>query len=94
MKKYCKCGECAFLKNEGIDGYGQCIITRNIQHCGEMCSFQDDKPDEVQAVRILHHFQKWRRGGRGKQPNPTVIGDAIDRAIRTLRRETQDVPKF
>lgn len=94
MKKYCKCGECAFLKNEGIDGYVQCIITRNIQHCGEMCSFQDDKPDEVQAVRILHHFQKWRRGGRGKQPNPTIIGDAIDRAIRTLRRETKDVPKF
>lgn len=94
MKKYCKCGECAFLKNEGIDGYGQCIITRNIRHCGEMCSFQDDMPDEVQAVRILHHFQKWRRGGRGKQPNPTIVGDAIDRAIRTLRQETKDAPKF
>lgn len=46
------------------------------------------------AVCILHHFQKWRRGGRGKQPNPTIIGDAIDRAIQTLRRGTKDVPKF
>lgn len=27
-------------------------------------------------------------------PNPTIIGDVIDRAIRTLRRETKDAPKF
>lgn len=53
----------------------------------------------LRPTGVIRRFQKIKRvrrngRGRGKQPNPTIIGDAIDRAIRTLRRETKDAPKF
>ncbi len=34
-----------------------------------------------QAIKILKQFNKWRRGGKGKMPNPKAIGLAIDAAI-------------
>ena len=49
---------------------------------------------DVEALRALHHFQKWRRGGTGRAPHPFVVGQTIDNAIRALRRITKDTPKF
>lgn len=34
-----------------------------------------------QAIKILRRFNKWRRGGKGKQPDPKQVGEAIDVAI-------------
>lgn len=39
-----------------------------------------------EALKILHTFQKWRRGANIPMPNPTLIGQAIDEAIRVMRK--------
>jgi hypothetical protein len=49
---------------------------------------------DVETLRALHHYQKWRRGGNGRPPHPFVVGQTIDNAIRALRRITKDTPKF
>lgn len=89
-----KCGECAFFKNEDANGYGHCIITLNQYRCDDLCKFKEDHMSDVETLRALHHYQKWRRGGNGRPPHPFVIGQTIDNAIRTLRRITKDTPKF
>lgn len=94
MTRPCKCGECAFFKNEDANGYGHCIITLNQYRCDDLCKFKEDHMSDMETLRALHHFQKWRRGGNGRPPHPFVIGQTIDNAIRTLRRITKDTPKF
>ena len=34
-----------------------------------------------QAIKVLKKHNKWRRGGRGSQQDPKIIGEAIDVAI-------------
>lgn len=34
-----------------------------------------------QAIKILRRFNKWRRGGEGRQPDPKKVGEAIDVAV-------------
>lgn len=44
-----------------------------------------------EALKILHIFQKWRRGSNTiPMPNPKEIGIAIDVAIRELRKIERD----
>ena len=38
-----------------------------------------------EIIRVLHAFQKWRRGADIPMPAPKEIGRAIDGAIRELR---------
>ena len=38
-----------------------------------------------EIIRVLHAFQKWRRGADIPMPDPREIGRAIDGAIRELR---------
>ena len=39
------------------------------------------------AIKVLHDTQKWRRGKGDTMPHsPKVFGEAIDMAIRELRR--------
>ena len=39
------------------------------------------------AIKVLHDTQKWRRGYGDEMPHtPKVFGEAIDIAIRELRR--------
>ena len=37
-----------------------------------------------QAIKILRRYNKWRRGGKGKQPDPKQVGEAIDVAVVIL----------
>ncbi len=37
-----------------------------------------------QAIKILRRFNKWRRGGKGRQPDPKQVGEAIDVAVVIL----------
>jgi hypothetical protein len=39
-----------------------------------------------EALKILHTFQKWRRGANIPMPDPKEIGQAIDVAIRVMRK--------
>ena len=38
-----------------------------------------------EIIRVLHAYQKWRRGANIPMPDPREIGRAIDGAIRELR---------
>ena len=38
-----------------------------------------------EIIRILHSYQKWRRGANIQQPDPKEVGRAIDGAVRELQ---------
>lgn len=85
------CGECPFFKYEDIDGYGICDIIGIESNCGLVCAF--DKQGELtnrQAVKVLHHAQKWRRGAKIGMPPPALLGLAIDTGIRVLRQKIKE----
>lgn len=47
-----------------------------------------------EALKILHIYQKWRRGSETiPMPHPKEIGIAIDVAIRELRKIERDDTK-
>jgi hypothetical protein len=37
-----------------------------------------------QAIKVLKKHNNWRRGGRGGQQDPKIIGEAIDVAIAIM----------
>lgn len=39
-----------------------------------------------EAIKILEKYNKWRRGAEIPQPNPKLIGEAIDIAINKLKQ--------
>lgn len=80
------CEQCIFFEYEDAAGNGYCNITYREQHCSDRCIIHYNQLTPRQAVRILHQFQKWRRGGKSPMPHPYVIGQAIDKAIKILRR--------
>lgn len=41
-----------------------------------------------QAVKILQKYNRWRRGGKGKQPDPKQVGEAIDVAVAIIEHYT------
>lgn len=85
------CGECPFFKYEDIDGYGICDISGLEEKCSLKCSFELlDQLTKEQAVKVLHHTQKWRRGAKVCMPPPALLGLAIDTAIRVLRQKIKE----
>ena len=85
------CGECTFFKWEDTDGYGICDIIGIESNCSLVCAF--DKQGELtdrQAVKVLHHVQKWRRGAKIGMPPPALLGLAIDTGIRVLRQKIKE----
>ena len=85
------CGECPFFKYEDTDGYGICDISGFAKNCSMECSFLVFAllPNE-QAVKVLHHTQKWRRGAKIGMPPPALLGLAIDTGIRVLRQKIKE----
>lgn len=79
------CGECPFFKNENIDGYGCCEISKMEEFCGDLCYFITNGMHVQETLRLLHYCQKWRRGANIKMPPPTLFGLAIDNAMRYIR---------
>ena len=79
------CGECIFFKYEDTDGYGCCDVTRREQRCDDKCVLNHMIMTPKETEKVLHHYQKYRRGGKHLLPHPYVIGQAIDSAIRQLR---------
>ena len=80
------CGECTFFGGESIDGYGWCYVTGREQQCSDQCTLHYKTMTAKQSEIILHHYQKYRRGGKNPMPHPYVIGQAIDSVIRTIRK--------
>ena len=85
------CGECPFFKYEDIDGYGICDISGLAKNCSLECSLCTfDELTKEQAVKVLHHAQKGRRGAKIGMPPPALLGLAIDKAIRVLRQKIKE----
>ena len=86
------CGECPFFKYEDIDGYGICDISGLAMNHTFKCSFEDGLKQltKEQAVKVLHHAQKWRRGAKIGMPPPALLGLAIDTGIRVLRQKIKE----
>lgn len=80
------CGECSHMKYESMDGYGYCDISEREVFCGDACYMINHDITDKQAAKLLHHYQKYRRGG-GELLPPKVYGKAIDAAIKTLREK-------
>lgn len=60
MTRPCKCGECAFFKNEDANGYGHCIITLNQYRCDDLCKF---KEDHMSPWKPYEHYIITKNGG-------------------------------
>ena len=85
------CGECPFFKLEDTYGYGICDISGFAKNCSLECSFRVfDQLTNKQAVKVLHHAQKWRRGAKVCMPPPALLGLAIDKSIRVLRQKIKE----
>lgn len=85
------CGECPFFKYEDTDGYGICDIIGIESDCSLVCAFDGkNKLTNRQAIKVLHHAQKWRRGAKIGMPPPALLGLAIDTAIRVLRQKIKE----
>ena len=85
------CGECPFFKYEDTDGYGICDMSGFAKNCSDVCAFNgQDNLTYRQAVKVLHHAQKWRRGAKIGMPPPALLGLAIDKAIRVLRQKIKE----
>lgn len=41
----------------------------------------------TEAVKILRDHQAWRKGGDGSQTDPAKLSEALEWAIRTLKRK-------
>lgn len=93
MSRYIYCGQCSFIRNEDIDGYGICVITKRECNCGDKCFFTERNMNDAEALKILHYAQKWRRGYKCKMPRPTLFGMAIDKAINIIRKELRNETK-
>ena len=91
MATYCG-EECPFFKNEDPDGYGICYLTGLVMAYTFKCSFEDGLKQltKEQAVKVLHHAQKWRRGAKIGMPPPALLGLAIDTGIRVLRQKIKE----
>ena len=84
------CGDCPFFKYE-TNGYGICDISGFAKNCSLECSFcMFDQLTNIQAVKVLHYTQKWRRGAKIGMPPPALLGLAIDKAIRVLRQKIKE----
>lgn len=85
------CGECPFFKYEDTDGYGICDIIGIKSNCSLTCYFdKHEKITDRQAVKVLHHAQKWRRGAKIGMPPPVLLGLALDKAIRVIRQKIKE----
>ena len=91
MATYCG-EECPFFKWEDPDGYGICYLTGLVMAYTFKCSFEDGLKQltKRQAVKVLHHTQKWRRGEKIGMPPPALLGLAIDKSIRVLRQKIKE----
>ena len=91
MDTYCG-EECPFFKWEDPDGHGICYLTGLVMDYTFNCSFEDGSKQltKEQAVKVLHHVQKWRRGAKVGMPPPALLVLAIDKAIRVLRQKIKE----
>lgn len=85
------CVDCPFCRDTSIQRVGYCTITRNGILPHDECWINYDNITTREAVRILHHAQKYRRGKKKMPlPSPYLLGVAIDKSINILREKINE----
>jgi hypothetical protein len=79
------CNECPFFRDKST--WGICGLTNKTHYRDDSCITYVN--DTKQAIKVLHSFQKYRRGANIKMPPPVIIGEAIDYAIHELRKQNK-----
>lgn len=90
MKETCK--HCPLYKVNTVN-YKRCRCSVNNTNTklNDICVYLDGMEMKYrEACKILHHYQKWRRGAKTEPLHPKIIGLAIDAAIKGLR----DISKY
>ena len=87
----CRCIDCVYLDDLYSFAIYRCKLNSGVTH-GNLkvakCMFDRTTISNDKAVRVLHDYQKYRRGAIGFKycPHPYLIGIAIDKAINSLRK--------
>lgn len=81
------CGECPHFLYEDANGDGYCDITENTTNCSSLCIFISKIPTPHECEKILHYYQRYRRGANIKMQAPFLIGLVIDEAIKMFREQ-------
>ena len=86
----CRCVGCMYLDDLYSFTIYRCKLNKGITHGNfkvAKCMFDRTNISNDKAVRVLHDYQKYRRGAIGFKycPHPYLIGIAIDKAINSLR---------
>lgn len=86
------CGACPFFKQDKEKTFGWCKLLDEIAYKDQSCNRLgiSEFMSPSMALRILHQYQKWRRGCKDRMASPYLIGEAIDEAIRILRTKDKD----
>ena len=86
----CRCVGCVYLDDLYSFAIYRCKLNKGITHGNytvTKCMFDRTNISNDKAVRVLHDYQKYRRGAKEWKycPHPYLIGIAIDKAINSLR---------
>lgn len=85
------CVDCPFCSETSIQQVRYCTITRDGILPHDECWINYDNITTREAVRILHHAQKYRRGkNKIPLPSPYLLGVAIDKSINILREKINE----
>lgn len=90
MNNKCSCINCVYRVNSELENTFRCRLNKSTIKENPylaVCMFDRINIGNMRARKILHDYQKYRRGSVSilRCPNPYLIGIAIDKAIRCLR---------
>lgn len=86
----CSCINCKYCENWGSVSTFRCKLNKYTTSANPnlaVCMYDRDNIGHERALKVLHDYQRYRRGfGDIRSCPPSyVIGIAIDKAIRCLR---------
>ena len=62
-------------------------IGLNEPYCNDFKKNTNNIMNKQDVVKILKQYNEWRRGSEIPQPNPKLIGEVIDEAIKIIENE-------
>ena len=90
MMEKCRCVGCVYLDAKDTFSTYRCKLNKGVTQGNfkvAKCMFDRTNISKKKASKVLHDFQKYRRGATELIycPPPYVIGIAIDKAINAMR---------
>ena len=90
MNNKCSCINCVYCEKVGAAFAFRCKLNKGVSYGNPnlaVCMYDRDSIGKERALKVLHDYQRYRRGYGDIRncPPPYVIGIAIDKAIRCMR---------